>query len=182
MIVFMDTLFLAHLFLCSFLRLTRTGNINFFRSFCRFNQKSNSVVYDLDKPDSYNCIFPIITAFRLETRLPYPHDGQGFPFVHRTQARLQICIFQNKTRGQQLLFLNKMNLKPFAFPPFRSQVLLHALCFFFYVLYCTYVKESIFRILIHLTIKNSLKSSDSLLNRNINTLDTCKVFSYMEWL
>ena len=44
------------------------------------------------------------------------------------------------------------------------------------------LEESVFRISIHLSIDDHLKSTDCLLYRHINTFDTCKVFSYMEWL
>ena len=58
----------------------------------------------------------------------------------------------------------------------------HFLSFFLYVLDCSDVEECIFRIFVHLTIKDCLESTNSFFYWYINTFDTGKVLCYMEWL
>ena len=61
-------------------------------------------------------------------------------------------------------------------------LLLHSLCFFLDVLDCSDIEKCILRILVHLTIYDGLEALDSLLYRHIDTLDTCEVLGYVEWL
>ena len=61
-------------------------------------------------------------------------------------------------------------------------LLLHSLCFFLDVLDCSNIEKCVLRILVHLTIYDGLEALDSILYRHIDTLDTCEVLGYVEWL
>lgn len=61
-------------------------------------------------------------------------------------------------------------------------LLLHSLCFFLDVLDRSDIEKCVLRILVHLTIYDGLEALDSLLYRHIDTLDTCEVLGYVEWL
>lgn len=64
-----DTLLLAHLLLCTLFCFAGSCHIDFLRTLCSLHEKCHTVIDDLDKSHSDNCIFPVIRAFRLKPHL-----------------------------------------------------------------------------------------------------------------
>ena len=182
--ILLNTLLLSHLLFCSLLRFLRPADINLLRTLCRQTEQLHTVIDHLHKPTAHSQNMLCAISF-LETHFSR-NDSSNNILMLCQKGLLTVnsrdCQGFGTSCKRQLI--TGINLKTKCIcHKIRSLFLTHlSLCFLDDILNCTNIEESIFRILIHLTINDCLESTDGFFQRNIFTLDTCEVLSYMEWL